>query len=82
MSQLRGDGHVRLGADGWQLSQSGIDLARRDGRNQALWNVYRLHAHELNLPIVAEERYVDIASRLPAAAIAELERRLPGSAGG
>jgi len=82
LSQLRGDGHVRLGADGWQLSQSGIDLARRDGRNRALWNVYRLHAHELNLPIVAEERHVDIASRLPAAAIAELERRLPGSAGG
>jgi len=82
LSQLRGDSHVRLGADGWQLSQSGIDLARRDGRNQALWNVYRLHAHELNLPIVAEERHVDIASRLPAAAIAELERRLPGSAGG
>ena len=81
LRELSGEGHVRLGAEGWRLSESGIELARRDGRNQALWNLYRLHAHELNLPIVAEERHVDIASRLPAAAIAELESRLPGSAG-
>ena len=81
LRQLRGDGHVRLGEAGWGLSGSGIELARREARNQALWNLYRLHAHELNLPMVAEERQQDIRSRLPAAAVAELESRLPGSAG-
>ncbi len=80
LSELRGDGFLTQSAEGWRLSQSGIERARRDQRNQRLWEAYRLHAHELGLPNVAEERERDIASILGGEAVARLERRMPRSA--
>ena len=80
LSELRGGGHVRPGADGWRLNQSGIELARRDWRNQQLWELYRRYADELALPPIGEDRERDIASLLGADAIARLESKLPRSA--
>ena len=76
LKELSGDGHVALGEDGWRLSKSGVELARRDLYNQQLWETYRLYAHELGLPLVAEDRERDIASMLPAEAVAKLEAKL------
>lgn len=76
LRELRGEGHVRLGESGWRLSESGLKLARRDLHNQRLWETYRLYAHELDLPIVAEDRERGIASLLPADAVAKLDAKL------
>jgi manganese/zinc/iron transport system permease protein len=76
LGQLRSEGHVSLGAAGWQLSESGIALAGRDRRNQQLWDLYRLHAHALGLPDLEEDRRREIASLLPADALAWLEAKL------
>ena len=76
LRELMGAGRVRLGAAGWQLSERGIALAQRDFRNQRLWELYRLHGHALDLPIVAEDRERDITTLLPAAAVARLEAKL------
>ena len=80
LRQLRSEGRVTLGAAGWQLSESGISLARRDRRNQRLWDLYRRYAYELGLPALAEERGRDIASLLPADAVARLEAVLEAGA--
>ncbi|MDE2776537.1 MAG: metal ABC transporter permease [Chloroflexota bacterium] len=76
LRELTSDGFVSLGNAGWQLSQSGIERARRDFHNQRLWESYRFYAHELDLPIVAEDREGEIESLLPAEAIASLEAKL------
>lgn len=76
LRQLRSDGRVSLGAAGWQLSESGIALARADWRNQQLWDLYRLHAHELGLPEMEEDRRREISSQLPGDALAWLEAKL------
>ena len=77
LRELTSEGLVNFGSAGWQLSPSGIELARRDFRNQRLWELYRLYAHELDLPIVTEDREREIASLLPAEAVARLEAKLP-----
>ena len=76
LRQLRSEGHITLGAAGWQLSESGIALARNDLRNQRLWDLYRRYAHELGLPAMAEERGQEIAALLPADALARLQAKL------
>ena len=76
LRELTGDGFVSFRSAGWQLSQSGIEQARRDAHNQRLWELYRFYAHELDLPIVAEDRDGEITSLLPAEAIALLEAKL------
>ena len=78
--QLRSAGQATFGEAGWQLSESGIERARRDLRNEQLWNLYRRYAHDLDLPLVAEDRGREIAELLPPDAVARLERELPGSA--
>ena len=80
LSELRAAGQATLGAGGWRLSPGGIELARRDRRNQQLWDLYRLHADELGLPLAQVDRQVDIAARLPPAALAKLESLLPEGA--
>lgn len=80
LRELRAAGHLTFDADGWRLSPSGIELARRRWRNQQLWDLYRLHADKLGLPLVDADRQLDIASTLPPAAVAKLEKLLPGSA--
>lgn len=81
LRELQDKGQVSLDEAGWRLSQSGIELARRDLRNQRLWDLYRRYAHALDLPIVAEDRERDITSLLPAEAVARLEAQLAESAG-
>ena len=76
LRQLRSEGRVSLGAAGWQLSASGIALARRDLRNQQLWDLYRLHAHELGALDLEEDRRREISSLLPGDALAWLEAKL------
>lgn len=62
--------------EGWRLTAAGIEQARRNERNERLWELYRLHAHDLDLPPLQEDRRAPIASRLPAAAVELLERKL------
>lgn len=72
LGQLHSAGHVLETGQGWRLTPSGIAWARHDQRNQRLWDVYRLHSHELGLPLIQEDRQRDIETRLPAHAIATL----------
>ena len=76
LRQLRRDGRVTGGSEGWQLTASGISHARRNRRNQRLWDLYRLYGTELGLPDIQEERQLDIETVLPAAAVAQLEGKL------
>ena len=73
LGQLSATDHVVTVNGGWRLTASGIDRARRDQRNQGLWDRYRLRAHELGLPIIQEDRQVDIADLLPSSAVSLLE---------
>ena len=76
LRQLRAGGQAAPGDGGWRLTESGIQQARQIARNERLWDMYRLYAHELELPILQEVRQVDIASVLPAAAVKQLESKL------
>ncbi len=80
LRQLRAKGQVmfsKTGSEaGWRLTDSGIQQARQIVHNEKLWAMYRLHAHRLDLPLLQEDRQAAIASVLPAAAIALLERKL------
>ena len=78
LRQLRNAGHVKGGAGAWQLTASGIERAGQILRNEMLWELYRLYAHDLNLPVVQEDRQLDIAAVLPADAILMLKKQLPG----
>ncbi len=79
LRQLRGSGHIMQAGAGWQLTESGIALARQDQRNQRLWDLYRLHGDELGLPALPEDRQLNIAAALPAAALELLESKLEPS---
>lgn len=74
--QLRAQGHAALSEAGWRLTDAGIQLARQNERNEKLWDMYRLHAHDLDLPHLEEARQAPISSLLPAATLELLERKL------
>ena len=57
----------------WQLTETGIEAARRDAKNLQLWDLYRFHADDLNLPLLQEDRHLDIRNVLPADVIKQLE---------
>ncbi len=76
LRQLTAAGHAQASVNGWQLTPSGIAQAQRDQHNQRLWDAYRLHAHELDLPLIPEDRQLDLADLLPAATLARLQRKL------
>lgn len=76
LRQLSRDGQATFSEAGWRLTAAGIQAARQDAHNQRLWDMYRLHAQELDLPVLQEERHAPIAAHLPAAAIALLDRKL------
>ena len=76
MRQLRADGQAVFSEAGWRLTAAGIQAARQDAHNEALWDMYRLHAQELELPVLQEDRQIAIAALLPDSAIARLERKL------
>ena len=78
LSQLQNAGQVEFRGGGWQLTDSGIELAGQAVKNLRLWDMYRLYAHDLALPALQEERQQDIRELLPADAIAALERQLKG----
>ena len=78
LRQLKSAGRVEFGDGGWQLTQSGVALAEEALHNLRLWELYRLYADELALPMLQEDRQRDIRERLPADAIAALESRLEG----
>lgn len=78
LNQLEQEGYVKHRNDGWVLTPSGIERAQSDARNQALWNMYREFADELNLPIVMENRQLDIYDVLPESAITRLQQKLEG----
>ncbi len=81
LSQLRSAGKISSSNGGWRLTAAGIELARQDQQNQELWEIYRLHGAELNLPVLDEDRQADIASVLPPAAVARLQKLLDQSEG-
>ena len=55
------------------LNSDGIKVAMQDARNQDLWQLYRSHNEQLNLPIVPEDRNKPIDEFLPETAIHKLE---------
>ena len=59
--------------DSWQLTENGIEAARRDAHSLRLWDLYRLYADDLGLPLLGEDRHLDIRDVLPADAIGQLE---------
>ena len=76
LQQLQASGQAQRRDGAWILTPAGIEAAVQDDRNHQLWAVYRQYSDELGLPIVAEDRQQDITNILPAAAVAQLERRL------
>lgn len=78
LNQLRQDGHVDCQAGFWRLTKTGVQLAQRDAHSQRLWDMYRLFADELGLPVLHEERQQDIHDVLPKDMIAKLARKLEG----
>ena len=76
MSQLQGSNLVTKAAGGWRLTDSGIERARKDRRNQDLWDAYRLFGDELGLPDAQEDRHLAIEAVLPASALEQLDNRL------
>jgi manganese/zinc/iron transport system permease protein len=63
----------------WVLTNQGWEMAQHDAHNRRLWMCYRLHAHELGLPVIEEDDERDIRSLLSADAIGWLEERLDGN---
>ncbi|MCY3780891.1 MAG: metal ABC transporter permease [Chloroflexi bacterium] len=79
LRQLWRAGHVMEDPGGWRLTELGIEWARKDRRNQNLWDSYRLYGDELGLPDVQEDRHLAIEAVLPATAVEQLENRLEPS---
>ena len=73
LTQLRQDGLVETIDGSWQLTATGIEAARNDAKNLQLWDLYRFHADDLNLPLLQEDRHLDIRNVLPADVIKQLE---------
>ncbi len=78
LKQLRQEGHVDDCAGDWRLTKTGIQLAQRDAHNLRLWDMYRLFGEELGLPVLHEDRQLDICDVLPKEMVEKLERKLEG----
>ena len=76
LERLRKARHLRYDDGSWHLTASGIKLARQDARNLRLWDLYRLHADELDLPPMQEDRQQDIREALPKEALERLLRKM------
>ena len=76
LRQLSGSNLVTKADGGWRLTDSGIERARKDRRNQDLWDAYRLFGAELGLPDVQEDRHLAIEAVLPASALEQLDSKL------
>ncbi len=73
LRQLLSAGLVETMGDTWQLTDTGIEAARRDAHSLRLWDLYRLYADDLDFPLLGEDRHLDIRDVLPADAIGQLE---------
>jgi len=73
LRQLLASGLVETMGDSWRLTDTGIEAARRDAHSLQLWDLYRLYADDMGLPLLAEDRQLDIRDVLPADAIGQLE---------
>jgi len=73
LAQLLSVGLVESTGDSWRLTDTGIKAARRDAHSLELWDLYRLYADDLDLPLLGEDRHLDIRDVLPADAIGQLE---------
>lgn len=77
--ELEGNGYITKNNGAWYLTEKGIESAKADARNQALWQLYRRRGAALNLPIVPENREQDIEEVLPRDALTRLEDLLTGA---
>ncbi len=73
LRQLLSAGLVETMGDNWRLTDAGIEAARRDAHSLRLWDLYRLYADDMDLPLLGEDRHLDIRDVLPADAIGQLE---------
>jgi MFS family permease len=58
----------------WLFTDQGLMAAQSDARNQRLWDCYRCYAHDLGLPLIAEDRQCDITALLTEDAVLRLEQ--------
>ena len=77
--ELEGKGYITNSKGAWYLTNQGIESAKDDARNQALWQLYRRRGAALDLPIVPENREQNIEEVLPHDALARLEALLTGA---
>ena len=73
LRQLLSSGLVETTGDSWRLTDAGVMAARRDAHSLQLWDLYRLYADDLGLPLYGEDRQLDIRDVLPADVIEQLE---------
>ncbi|MCY4537881.1 MAG: metal ABC transporter permease [Chloroflexi bacterium] len=73
LRQLLSSGLVETTGDSWRLTDAGVMAARRDAHSLQLWDLYRLYADDLGLPLYGEDRQLDIRDVLPADVIGQLE---------
>ncbi len=59
--------------DHWVLTSAGVERAQQDALNQRLWDAYRQYNTDLNLPLIPEDRQLDIQRLLPREAVQKLE---------
>lgn len=65
-------------SEAWILTQDGVQAAKKDARNQDLWQLYRRHGYSLKLPMIPENRERMIDELLPSDAIDRLEAMREG----
>lgn len=76
LDQLERQGYIQRQQAAWVLTESGTDMALKDAHNQQLWDAYRIYGHELDLPIILEDRQKPIKDVLPPEAITRLQDKL------
>lgn len=77
--ELESQGAITRSNWAWHLTKDGVQSAKADARNQALWQLYRRRGAALDLPIVPENREQKIEEVLGRDAIARLEDLLKGA---
>ncbi|MEQ8677268.1 MAG: metal ABC transporter permease [Aggregatilineales bacterium] len=76
LKQLTAQDAIVRDGDAWRLTKTGVKMAHDDERNQQLWDLYRRHSDELALPLIKEDRQVNIREVLPDEAVNRLELAL------
>jgi manganese/zinc/iron transport system permease protein len=79
IKQLNSQNLITNNKGAWSLTDKGIQAAKDDAHNQALWKLYRRRGANLDLPIIPENREKQIADFLPLDALTKLENLLEGA---